>query len=160
MVYAAELKGIQMALVMVRKLARAGESRWRERAARGIHIFSDIQPPDGLGARYFSRHASSLRADELAKAAAVRGPLPIEEGQLIRLAVAAKGVVREQSKMDWVQAWKKKTSRQSLVQAPGPQVLRYWKGFRNATSVLIQLRTGRTGLNQYLTRINVRQDAR
>jgi hypothetical protein len=82
----------------------------------------------------------------------------------VLLGAAAKRVVRERSKKDWVQAWKKeKTSRPAkrLIQAPGPQVLRYWKGLRKATSsVLIQLRTGRIGLNQYLTRINICQDAR
>jgi hypothetical protein len=83
---------------------------------------------------------------------------------MVQLGAAAKRVVRGWSKKDWVQAWKKeKTSRPTkhLIQAPGPQVLRYWKGLRKATSsVLIQLRTGRIGLNQYRTRINVRQDAR
>jgi hypothetical protein len=69
----------------------------------------------------------SEKADRLAKVAAVRGPLPVEAEQLIRLG-AAKRVVRERSKVDWVQAWKKeKTSHPTkrLIQAPGPQVLQY-----------------------------------
>jgi hypothetical protein len=42
-VYAAELKGMQMTLAMVKRVVQAGASRWKERAARGIHIFSDSQ---------------------------------------------------------------------------------------------------------------------
>jgi ribonuclease HI len=42
-VYAAGLKGMQMALAMVKRMIRAGASQWRERAARGIHIFLDSQ---------------------------------------------------------------------------------------------------------------------
>jgi ribonuclease HI len=39
-VYAAELKGMQMALAMVKRVVQAGASRWRERAARGgPHLF-------------------------------------------------------------------------------------------------------------------------
>ncbi|KAJ6087089.1 hypothetical protein N7467_006003 [Penicillium canescens] len=61
------------------------------------------------------------------------------------------------------QAWKKeKTSRATirLIQAPDSQILHYWKRLRKATSsALMQLRTGGIGLDQYLTRINLRQDA-
>jgi hypothetical protein len=42
-VYAAELKRMQITLAMVKRMVKAGASRWRERAARGIHIFSDSQ---------------------------------------------------------------------------------------------------------------------
>jgi hypothetical protein len=93
-----------------------------------------------------------------------RAPLPEEAKEVVRLGAAAKRVVRERLKKEWVQAWKKeKTSRSTkrLIQAPCPQVLRYWKGLLFGTfSVLIQLRTGCIGLNQYLTHINVRQDTR
>jgi hypothetical protein len=66
--------------------------------------------------------------------------MPEEAKPIVRLGATAKEAVSERSKKGWVQAW---------------------KGLRKATSsVLIQLRTGRIGLNQYLTRINVRQDAR
>jgi hypothetical protein len=91
------------------------------------------------------------KADELTKTAAVRGPMPNEIKWMVRLGAAAKRVVRERLKKEWVQAWKKeKTScpTKHLIQTPGPQVLWYWKGLRKATSsVLIQLRTGRIGLN-------------
>jgi hypothetical protein len=32
-----------MTLAMVKRVVQAGTSRWKERAARGIHIFSDSQ---------------------------------------------------------------------------------------------------------------------
>jgi hypothetical protein len=70
------------------------------------------------------------KADELVKAAAVRGPMSEEAKWMVQLRAAAKRVVRERSKKDWVQVWKKEeTSRltKHLFQAPGPQVLRYWK---------------------------------
>jgi hypothetical protein len=118
-------------------------------------IFHWIPAHDGID--------GNEKADELAKAAAVRGPMPKEAKRMVRLGAAAKRVVRERLKKDWVQAWKEKTSHLTthLIQAPGPQVLRYWKRLRKATSsVLIQLRTGRIELNQYLAHINVCQDAR
>jgi hypothetical protein len=42
-VYASELRGIQMALAMVKNKVQDGASPWRERAARGILILSDSQ---------------------------------------------------------------------------------------------------------------------
>jgi hypothetical protein len=55
-VYAAELKGMQVALVMVKMAVQAGASRWKERAARGVQIFSDSQA--GLKALINPRMAS------------------------------------------------------------------------------------------------------
>jgi hypothetical protein len=173
-----------MALAMVKRMIQADANRWRERAARGIHIFSDSQAglkalinPRMVSGQVFLKACLELegwcreagfhvifhwipahegidgneKADELAKTAAVRGPMPNEAEGMVRLGAAAKRAVRERLKKEWVQAWKKeKTSRltKRLIQAPGPQVLRYWKGLRKATSsVLIQLRTGRIGLN-------------
>jgi hypothetical protein len=49
---------------------------------------------------------------------------------MIQLGAVAKRVVRERLKKEWVQAWKKKKTScptKHLIQAPGPQVLRYWK---------------------------------
>jgi hypothetical protein len=67
-VYAVELKGMQMALAMVKRVIQAGASRWRERAAMGIHILSDSQAglkalinPQMISGQVFSRHASSSR---------------------------------------------------------------------------------------------------
>jgi hypothetical protein len=47
------------------------------------------------------------KADELAKAVAVRGSMPEEAKQMVQLGDAAKRVVRERSRKDWMQAWKK-----------------------------------------------------
>jgi hypothetical protein len=65
-VYAAELKGMQMALAMVKRVIQTGVNQWKERAARGIHIFSDSQAglkalitPGWSRGRSFSRHVSS-----------------------------------------------------------------------------------------------------
>jgi hypothetical protein len=103
------------------------------------------------------------KTNKLTKIVVVRGSMPNKTKQMIRLGAAAKRTVRERLKNEWVQAWKKKTSclTRHLIQAPGPQVLQYWKGLRKATSsVLIHLRTGRIKLNQYPIYKNIRQDAR
>jgi hypothetical protein len=42
-VYAAELKKIQITLVMVKKMIQAGASRWRKHATRRIYIFLNSQ---------------------------------------------------------------------------------------------------------------------
>jgi ribonuclease HI len=154
-VYAAELKGMQMALAMVKRVVQAGANRWKERAARGIHIFSNSQAgfkalinPWIVSGQVFLKACPELKgwcseagfhvvfhwipahygidgnkkADKLAKAAAVRGPIPDEAKQMVRLRAAAKRVVRKRLKKVWVQAWKKKkTSRPTkhLTQAPG-----------------------------------------
>jgi hypothetical protein len=124
-----------------------GLEHWCREA--GFHVvFHWIPAHDGID--------NNEKADKLVKAAAVRGPMPDEAERMVRLGAAAKRVVRERLK-------KEKTScpTKRPIQAPGPQVLRYWKGLRKATSlVLIQLRAGRIELNQYLTHINIWQDAR
>jgi hypothetical protein len=50
------------------------------------------------------------KVDELVKIAVVRGPILNKTKQLVRLGAAAKRVVREWLKKEWVQAWKKKKS--------------------------------------------------
>jgi ribonuclease HI len=135
-VYAAKLKGMQMALAMIKRAVQAGATRWRERAARGIHIFSDSQA--GLKALINPRMVSgkvflkaylepegwcreagfhvvfhwipahigivdNKKADELAKTAAVRLPMPEETKHMARLGAAAKRVVMERAKENWVQ---------------------------------------------------------
>lgn len=82
----------------------------------------------------------------------------------IRLAAATKRRFRQEAKIEWERAWaSEKTGRPTrrLIEAPSKKTLEYWSGLRKATaSVLMQLRTGRIGLNAYLARINRRETAR
>jgi hypothetical protein len=188
-VYAAELKRIQIALAMVKRAVQAGARRWRGRAASQAGLKALIIPLMVSGQlflkaclelegwcreagfhvvfRWIPAHVGidgNEKANELTKTAAVRGPMPEEAKQMVQLGAAAKRMVGELAKENWVQAWKKEKPNcptKRLVNVPGPQVVRYWKGQQKATSsVLIQLRTGYIGLNQYLTHINIHQDAR
>ncbi|THC88050.1 hypothetical protein EYZ11_012504 [Aspergillus tanneri] len=101
-------------------------------------------------------------ADQLAKQAAQRGPL--QGQQLVMLQPVAKRRIRAESKAKWAKAWQRtRTGRPTkrLIKAPEKGVLRYWGSLRKATSsVLMQVRKGRIGLNGYLSRINVRESAR
>lgn len=82
----------------------------------------------------------------------------------IRLAAATKRRFRQEAKIEWERAWEsEKTGRPTrrLIETPNKKTLEYWTGLRKATaSVLMQLRTGRIGLNAYLARINRRETAR
>jgi hypothetical protein len=74
---------------------------------------------------------SNEKADKLAKIIAVRRPMPNKAKRMVWLGTATKRIVRERLKKEWVQVWKKKKSShliKYLIQAPGPQVLWYWKG--------------------------------
>ncbi|KAJ5111866.1 zinc knuckle domain protein [Penicillium alfredii] len=82
----------------------------------------------------------------------------------IRLAAATKRRFRQEAKIEWERAWaSEKTGRPTrrLIETPNKKTLEYWSGLRKTTaSVLMQLRTGRIGLNAYLARINRRETAR
>ena len=82
----------------------------------------------------------------------------------MRLAAATKCRYRSEAKIEWERAWtNEKTSRTTrrLIEVPTKKNLEYWSGLRKATtSILMQLRTGRIGLNAYLNRINRRDSAR
>ena len=82
----------------------------------------------------------------------------------IRLAAAARRQIRNGAKMEWEKMWaKERTSRPTrrLIEVPTKKTLEYWSGLRKATaSILMQLRTGRIGLNAYLHCINRRESAR
>jgi ribonuclease HI len=61
----------------------------------GFHVvFHWIPAHDGID--------GNDKTDELAKAAAVRGPMSKKAKQMVQLGAAAKRVVRERSKKDWV----------------------------------------------------------
>ena len=82
----------------------------------------------------------------------------------IRLAAAARRQIRSEAKVEWERTWAKETTSRStgrLIEAPTKKTLEYWSGLRKATaSILMQLRTGRTGLSAYLHRINRCESAR
>lgn len=118
-------------------------------------------------------------ADRMAKIAAIRNPQDPggyaytnddqryqqdNDNSPVWLMAVARRRIRRRAQETWERAWEKEgTGRPTkrLIQVPGKKVLRYWKGLRKATSsVLMQLRTGRIGLNQYLSRINIRENAR
>lgn len=87
----------------------------------------------------------------------------LNEQRRMLMAAAAKRVVRSHMRERWEKQWKRARvgePTKRLMDIPNKKVLKYWKGLRKASSsVMIQLRTGRISLNQYLTRINVRDDA-
>ena len=91
-----------------------------------------------------------------AVAEALERPLP----GLFRLASAAKTVVRREAHLRWEQQWEStKTSAPTkrLIAAPTKHSLRVYAGLRKAhSSVLMQLRTGRIGLNHFLYKIGLR----
>ncbi|KAI9035243.1 uncharacterized protein KD926_004238 [Aspergillus affinis] len=78
----------------------------------------------------------------------------------IWLLAAAKRRTRQEAQDAWIKAWQGDwTSRPTkrLIEVPKKRGLKYWKGLRKATSsVLIQVRTGRIGLNAYLSKIKTR----
>lgn len=86
------------------------------------------------------------------------------QNRYIRLAAAAERRFRQEAKIEWERAWaSEKTGRPTrrLMETPSGKTLEYWSGIRKETaSVLMQLRTGRIGLNAYLARINRRETAR
>jgi hypothetical protein len=97
--------------------------------------------------------------DQHAKEAAQEPDEPQNpRNRYIRLAAAAKRQFRDDAKIEWESVWtSEKTGRPTkrLIEAPTKKTLEYWTGLRKATaSILMQLRTGRVGLNAYLARIN------
>ena len=83
-------------------------------------------------------------------------PLP----GLLRLASAAKTIVRREAHVRWERQWEStKTSAPTkrLIAAPTKHSLRVYAGLWKAhSSVLIQMRTGRIGLNHFLYKIGLR----
>lgn len=80
------------------------------------------------------------------------------------LASAVKRRIRQGSKDAWAKTWERdnagKRARQ-LIKAPNKSSLLYWAGLQKATaSILIQLRTGRIGLNHHLWKTNRRESPR
>jgi ribonuclease HI len=114
--------------------------------------------------------AGNEAADRAAKRAALMGahrqvvPGDLHDGHWTWLASAARRRVRQSIKDAWKQAWDKEKAgkpTRKLISAPSKKVMRYWGGLRKATSsILIQLRTERVALNQYLWRINRRESPR
>ncbi|KAJ6016472.1 zinc knuckle domain protein [Penicillium herquei] len=78
----------------------------------------------------------------------------------VRLAAAAKRGIRSEAKLAWERAWARERAGQAtkrLLESPTKRVLDFWSGQRKATStIMIQLRTGIIGLNQYLWKIKIR----
>jgi ribonuclease HI len=189
-VYAAELRGIEMAL--------GSMALGTTRVKNGIVIFVDSQaalkalrqPRMPSGQIYLEgclglirRHAANgiqteLRwipahqgvagnelVDQHAKEAALEPQGPQKpDNRYIRLAAAAKRRIRREAKAEWERSWvTEKTSRPTkrLIELPTKKTLEYWSDLRKATtSILMQLRTGRIGLGAYLRRINRRESAR
>lgn len=67
-------------------------------------------------------------------------------------------------KDEWTRLWARQRGAKPtkrIIEQPTKKILTYWSGLRKATtSVLIQLRTGKIGLNHYLSRIKRRETAR
>jgi hypothetical protein len=98
-------------------------------------------------------------ADKRAKAAAELGKAAQGSGKQCKLASAAKRAIRQKAVDEWADAWKKTkvaAPTRRLLKAPTRKSRKLYLGLRKAhSSVLIQLRTGRIGLNQYLHKIGI-----
>ena len=100
-------------------------------------------------------------ADSQAKQAAQADISPSEPNNLyIQLASAVKRRIRQEAKAAWALAWAKEKSGRAtnkLLEAPTKKVLDFWNGQRRvSSSTMLQIRTGIIGLNQYLSKIKVR----
>jgi ribonuclease HI len=189
-VYAAELRGIEMAL--------GSTAPWVTCVKNGLVIFTDSQAalkalrqpriPSGqvylegcldlirqhaangirTELRWIPAHqgvAGNELVDRHAKEAALEPQGPQKpDNRYIRLAAAAKRRIRLEAKAEWERSWvAEKTGQPTkrLIELPTKKTLEYWSDLRKATaSILMQLRTGRIGLAAYLHRINRRDSAR
>jgi ribonuclease HI len=105
-------------------------------------------------------------ADRAAKRAAMTGArqqiVPGDIKNWIMLGAAAKRRIRRVAKNAWFKNWDKQKSgkpTKKLVPKPSRSILQYWSYLRKATSsILIQIRTERVALGQYLWRINQRDN--
>ena len=105
-------------------------------------------------------------ADRAAKRAAMMGArrqiVPGDIKNWTMLSAAARRRIRREVHDTWKKAWSKQKSgkpTRKLIPRPSRSIFQYWSGLRKATSsILIQLRTERIGLAQYLWRINKRDN--
>jgi ribonuclease HI len=104
--------------------------------------------------------ARNQGSDAAAVAEALGIPLP----GMTRLAAAAKTVIRREAQIQWERQWEaERTSAPTkrLIAAPSKRSLKVYKGLRKGhSSVLLQLRTGRIGLNHFLYKIGIKESDR
>jgi hypothetical protein len=108
-----------------------------------------------------AKEATKDKGESLqAVAVALERPLP----GLLRLVSAAKTVVRREAHLRWERQWEStKTSAPTkrLTAAPTKRSRRAYTGLRKThSSVLMQLRTDRIGLNHFLYKIKLRRSDR
>ncbi|KAF4210539.1 hypothetical protein CNMCM5878_004249 [Aspergillus fumigatiaffinis] len=133
-------------------------------------------PPENIKIHWIPAHvgvAGNEAADEAAKEAAAQGGevqlssagQPDRPEQLIiRLAAAAKRVVRQRIQQRWKKQWEmekgaKPTRR--LIKAPHKKNLALYKGLSKPhTSIIIQMRTMRIGLRHFLFKIKASETDR
>ena len=181
-VYAAELRGLQMALVTAascqRQVAVFVDSQAAIKAAQnpgrpsGQFLLRQIYTvarrynlTRRVGIHWIPAHIGvpgNERADEAAKEAATDPHLRRRDSP-VRLAAAAKQTIRLKIHKRWEDEWTRdaKTARPTatpthrLFKGPDKKVLQLWKGLSKPhTAITIQMRTHRIGLRHFLYKIN------
>ncbi|KAA8650425.1 uncharacterized protein ATNIH1004_003111 [Aspergillus tanneri] len=130
-VYAAELRGVQMGLEIVKRCH--GMQRWRSyirspESAQATSASLWTGDPTGMLVAAPLGVSGNEATDRLVKQAAQRGPLRGQ--QLVMLQSADKRRIRAESKAKWAKAWQRtRTGRPTkrLINAPEKGVLRYWE---------------------------------
>jgi hypothetical protein len=110
--------------------------------------------------------AGNKEADQVAKlAASQRGQIKdvgVAPPTLIQLASAAKRYVRARIAARWKKLWESTGVAKPtkwLIKAPGKKALALYAGLPKAyTSIIMQLRTGRSALNHFLFKIKRHED--
>lgn len=189
-VYVAELRGLQLATTWLKKYGledakKAGQvhvfsdSQAALKAMRAPRMSSGQQilalllqeikalRKEGVEAHYhwIPGHEGvrgNERADQAAKEAAESQK---QTSGLIALASAAKQTARQLTKEKWKKQWKQQPTlakpTKHLIPEPTKATLKLYKGLtKPQSSALIQLRTGRIGLNHFLYKIKARDSDR
>ncbi|KAJ5808793.1 hypothetical protein N7474_010062 [Penicillium riverlandense] len=108
--------------------------------------------------RIIGNERAEYRAKEAAEAD-IQPPHPSNpdnHNRYIQLASAAKRRIRQDAMTACDRAWEKERAGRAtkkLLEAPTRKVLKFWDGQRRASSsIMLQIRTGIIGLNQYLSK--------
>jgi ribonuclease HI len=184
-VYAAELKGIAMATeailhhkpttatifsdsqAAIKALVRPGQTSGQLYLIQILSTLDTLQRQGiDVTIAWIPGH-EGIPGNEAADLAAKQATLerePAAEERTVKLASAAKTTFRKQTFEAWSKMWS--TARtggptRRLIPTPTKKSLRLYRGLTKAhSSALIQLRTGRIGLNHFLHKIGVRESDR